>query len=68
MPILASRQKKFKLMEISIEFSLNAFEIPHPLFSIPLWKFHVLNPSCLDFFWNSPLLFYGNFEMVLPEI
>ena len=28
----------------------------HKLFLWYPWKFHILNPPCLIFFWNSPFL------------
>ena len=31
----------------------------HMLFLWYPWKFHILNPPCLDFFWNSPT---GHFD------
>ena len=61
------QRQKPRLVEIPHEFFLSPLEIPL-LFYLTAgistcsffiqypWKFHVLNPpSCLDFFWDSPI-------------
>ena len=39
----------------STSFLINPWK-SHMLFLWYTWKFHILNPPCLDFFWNSPLM------------
>ena len=38
----------------STSFLINPWKL-HMLFLWYAWKFHILNPSCLDFFWNIPI-------------
>ena len=57
--------------EIFLEFSTSFLIDPwnfHMLFLQYLWKHHALNPSCLDFLWNSPFwISPTQSAMILPK-